>query len=284
MSDYSVIYRGDDGQSFAFGPNGSNWFAINMGDGLPVEIGTAQAFGAVGETVQAKSIKGKEVQISGRIYGDVPAVKGNLRRALHPLASGELVFNGLYRMRVHVKESPSVSPHRWNGLFRLRLLAPFPFAETIEEKHLAIGGIEKRYFLPVNFSTPHYFGVKDANRYTDILNDGDVAVAYKMDIRATGSVRNPKITDVETLETMEVRESLELGDYITIWREPDGLLRAEKHSGGNVEDVIGSITDDSTLLEVRAGSNLWLANDELGGGNLSVSVTFRPAVAVLYET
>ncbi|MDY4508830.1 MAG: hypothetical protein SPD95_08935 [Candidatus Faecousia sp.] len=62
------------------------------------------------------------------------------------------------------------------------------------------------------------------------------------------------------------------------------MLRAELTSGDTVTDVITWLDDDSSLFELESGDNLISANDDQGGAALVVSLSFNPAVGVLYES
>lgn len=62
------------------------------------------------------------------------------------------------------------------------------------------------------------------------------------------------------------------------------MLRAELTSGDTVTDVITWLDDESSLFELESGDNLISANDDQGGAALVVSLSFNPAVGVLYES
>ena len=75
-----------------------------------------------------------------------------------------------------------------------------------------------------------------------------------------------------------------IGEYITIYRDSNNVLRAELTSGSTVTDVITWIDDESSLFELESGDNLISATDEEGGASLVATFTFNPARAVLYES
>jgi hypothetical protein len=75
-----------------------------------------------------------------------------------------------------------------------------------------------------------------------------------------------------------------VGQTVGIYRDKDGILRAELHDDNNITDIISWIDEGSQLFEIGVGDNLILANDNEGGESLTVRVTFSPAIAAYYES
>lgn len=105
-----------------------------------------------------------------------------------------------------------------------------------------------------------------------------------MIIRSEGVSTNATITNLTTFAYLKINGSLNTGEYITIYRDENNVLRAELTSGDTVTDVITWLDDDSSLFELESGDNLISANDDQGGAALVVSIAFNPAVGVLYES
>ena len=281
---FEVIFEADNGKKFTFGRGGSNYFGMSIGNGVDVALGTAQGFSQIGVTVQTQSIGGRTIDVTGELYGDIESRKNALRNVCAPLTSGRLVFQKTHFIRVYVKAAPSFSAKRGNGLFKMQFFAPFPFFSSVEEKAFSIGGIIKAFRFPINYSTPHRFGTRSAAKATNVENDGDVKVPFRLDIQANGTCTNVKVTNLKTLAFLKLNGTLNLGDRAVIYRDQDNAIRAELTSGGVTTDIIGWIDDDSTLFELAAGENLLAATDDEGGANLSVQFTFHPARAALYES
>lgn len=281
---YEVIFENDNGMSFTFGPRGGNWFGMNIGNGLEVTLGKSQGFAQVGETVETKAIGGRAIDVTGMLFGNIVQGKNNLRNVCAPLASGRLVFQGTHYIKVHVKASPSFSAVKNNGLFKMQFYAPFPFFSQLNESYQLIGGMTPGFSFPVNYATPHRFGIRSTERYVNVYNSGDVRIPYRMVLRAEGTSTNPTITNITTFEYIKLNGSINAGQYITVYRDDSNVLRAELTEGNDVTDVISWIDDGSSLFELEAGDNLLAANDDEGGASLVASFTFNPAVGALYET
>lgn len=281
---YEVIFQNDNGKVFTFGPNGGNWYGMNIGNGLEVTLGKSQGFAQVGETVETQSIGGRSIDVTGMFFGDIVGGKNNLRNVCAPLSSGRLIFQKSHYIRVYVKAAPSFSAVKNNGLFKMQFYAPFPFFSAFQESYFLIGGVVPSFRFPVNYGKPHRFGTRSNERYVNVVNSGDVRIPYRLVLRSEGVSTNPTLTNITTFAFLKINGIINIGQFITIFRDDNNVLRAELTDGNQVTDVITWIDDESSLFELDPGDNLISANDEEGGKALIASFTFNPAVGALYET
>lgn len=281
---YEVIFENDNGKKFTFGPAGSNWFGMNIGDGMEVTLGKSQGFSQVGETVETMTVAGRPIDVTGQFYGNIVERKNALRNVCAPMASGRLIFQKTHYIRVYVKAAPSFSAVKNNGLFKMQFYAPFPFFYSHEEKVYRLGGVTKQFRFPVNYSKPHRFGTRSANRYTNVINPGDVSVPFKLELHSSGVSTNPTVTNLTTYAYLKLNGTLNAGDVATIYRDSGNVLRAELTSGGVTTDIISWVADESTLFELASGDNLIQANDDENSAGLYANISFSPAVVALYES
>lgn len=281
---YEVIFENDNGKKFIFGPAGSNWFGMNIGDGMEVTLGKSQGFSQVGETVETQSVAGRPIDVTGQFYGNIVSHKNALRSVCAPLSSGRLVFQKTHYIRVYVKAAPTFSAVKNNGLFTMQFYAPYPYFRSFEEKVFRLGGVTKQFRFPVNYSQPHRFGTRSANRYTNVINSGDVSVPFRLELHSTGVSTNPAVTNLTTFAYLKLNGQLNAGDVAVIYRDDNSVLRAELVSGGVTTDIIAWVDDESSLFELASGDNLIQANDDENGAGLYASISFSPAVVALYET
>ena len=281
---FEAVFENDNGSVFVFGIRGSNFFGMNVGDGVGVSLGTSQGFSQIGDTVETRSVGGRPIDVTGKLVGNIVERKNALRNVCAPFATGRLIFNGTHYIRVYVKSPPSFSAVKNNGLFTMQFYAPFPYFSAIDEAHSMIGAITPMFRLPINYSKPHRFGTRSSKRYTNIVNSGDVRVPFKLVMRSEGVSTNPVVTNLKTLAFLKINGTLAAGEYITVFRDADNVLRVELTQGSVVTDVIDWLDEDSTLFELDLGDNLIGSNDNQNGASLVVSFSFNPAQAVLYET
>lgn len=281
---FEAIFENDNGKKFTFGPNGSNWFGMSIGNGMETTLGKSQGFASIGDTVETQSVGGRVIDVTGRFFGDIVTGKNALRNICSNLACGRLVFQGTHYIRVYVKAAPTFSAVKNNGLFKMQFYAPFPFFSSFNESYYSIGGTIRGFRFPVNYGKPHHFGVRNNERYVNIINPGDVRIPFRLTLRSEGVSTNPIITNITTFAFLKINGVINIGEYITIFRDDNNVLRAELTAGNVVTDVITWIDDESSLFELESGDNLISSNDDQGGAALVANLSFHPAIGALYET
>ena len=275
----------DTGTRFLLGADNGIVFDADALSGLEVDLGTSQGFAQVGQTVEARSVSGAPLQITGKIFRNIPATKAAMRRAFAPFRKGKLIFNGTHYLLVEVKSSPAVSPIRDNGSFSLELFAPFPFWRSARTSTYGIGVIEPLFSFPVTYSSTetHKFGSRSSERFTNIINSGDVPTAFSLSIRTTAASTNVTITNVLTGEFLRIIGTLNIGDVVEIARDSSGQLSATLTADGVTTDIVSRVDDDSNLYELAVGDNIILVSDNETSGGLIVDISFDPAVGGVYE-
>lgn len=281
---YSVVFESDNGSKYYFGENGTTVFDMDLGNGVPVNIGTSQGFSQIGETMQNRTVSGRTINVKGVVYGNVQERKKTMRKIIAPFSCGRLVFNGEYYTRVCVKNAPTFSPVKDDGRFTMQFFAPFPFFFSINSHTSEIGAIKPMFFFPVNYAIEHKFGERAAARYKNISNNGDVKVPFSIYLHSSGKSTNIVIANLVTFKTLRLNGTLNSGDSVNIYRDDDNVLRAELTSDGVTSDIISWIDESSELFELEVGDNLISANDDEGGFSLTAKITFSPAVVALYES
>lgn len=281
---YSAVYIADNGEKYVFGKDGSNVFDMNVGDGVSVELGTSQGFSQVGETIESQTVAGRVINVSGVVFGDVVERKRTMRKVIAPLSSGRLIFEGTHYTRVAVKSAPTFSPIKDDGRFSLQFFAPFPFFFEINEKSSVIGSVSPLFSFPVNYATPHQFGTKAGERYTNVVNSGDVKIPFSVNLQSSGVSSNINIANLKTFEFLKINGTLNAGDIFRVYRDDQNVLRAELQANGETKDVISWIDEDSSLFELNVGDNLILVTDDQGGAALTAHFNYNLAVGALYES
>ena len=281
---YSVVFETDNGSKYYFGVNGNTVFDMDLGNGVPVNIGTSQGFSQIGETMQSRTVSGRTISVNGSVYGNVQERKKSMRKIISPFSCGRLIFDGEYYTRVCVKNAPTFSTVKNDGRFSLQFFAPFPFFYNINSQFVEIGAIKPMFMFPINYANPHKFGERAVARYKNISNDGDVKVPFSIYLHSSGTSTNIVIANLGTFKTLKLNGTLNSGDFVNIYRDDDNVLRAELTSDGVTSDIISWIDESSELLELEVGDNLISANDDEGGLGLTAKITFSPAVVALYES
>lgn len=281
---YDVVFEKSNGTKFLFGEKGDTVFDMDFGNGVSVDIGTSQGFSQVGETVESMGVSGRVISVKGCVFRNVYARKTTMRNVFSPFSSGRLVFNDKYYTNVYVKETPTFSPVKNDGRFTMQFFAPFPFFYFHDKATTLVGGVTPMFSFPVNYANPHTFGMRSTNKYSNIHNDGDVSVPFEVYIESFGESQNPKITNLKTMEYLQINGTLTVGDSVNVYRDENNILRAELTSSGQTQDVLSWVDEGSTLFQLRPGDNLMAYNDDSGGASLTVRFSYSPAVVAIYES
>lgn len=281
---YNVVFESDSGKKYVFGKAGETIFDMDLGAGVSIDIGTSQGFSQIGETVQNRTVGGRNIAVKGVVYSDIQNRKRAIRNTFAPFSYGRLVFENQYYIRVCVKTAPSFSSVKNDGRFTMLLFAPYPFFRSVEEKNIEIGRIQAMFSFPVNYAVPHKFGEKGVERYKNIYNDSDVNIPFSLYIHSSGTSNNPIIANLQNFKTLKIKGTLNAGDYVNIYRNDDNVLRAELTSDGITTDIISWIDENSNLYELEVGDNLISATDDEGGVSLTTKISYRPVVVAVYES
>ena len=280
---YNVIFKSDNGQKYVFGKDGETAFDMDLGNGISVDVGTSQGFSQVGETVESMTVGGRTITVHGAVFGNVQSRKKMMRKVFAPFVWGKLVFDGNYYIRVCVKDTPTFSPVKDDGRFTMLLYAPFPFFYSVDDAHYNIGGTLPMFSFPVNYATPHKFGERGTEKYTNVYNNGDIAVPFNVYMETSGTSVNPSIINLDTQEYLKLNGTLSVGDVANIYRDSNNILRVELSTDGKVLDILSWVDDGSSLFQLNPGDNIIAFDDDGGGSSLTVKFTFSPAMVAVYE-
>lgn len=282
---YNAKFESDSGLTFVFGENGGNVFDMDLGSGVPVNIGTSQGFSQIGETVETLAVNGRPIPVKGVLYQDVNNQKKNMRKIFAPFVSGKLIFEDGYYTRVFVQDPPSFSPIKNDGRFTMKFFAPFPYFYGKEEELIRVGEIIPKFSFPVNYAESHIFGKLSKSRFVSIFNDSDVKVPYGFQIVVNGTSTNPTVTNLLTFDFLKINGAFEPGDVIDVRRDDNNVLTATLTKGdGTIQDIISLIDDGSTFYELSVGDNLLSVNDDEEGVGMSATVSFKTVMVALYES
>ena len=283
----NAIFKTDDGREFVFGTAGNVAFDMDVGAGVPVELGKTQGFSQIGQSVSTKSVSGRNIKVTGCAYRNVPATKRTMRNILAPFIAGTLTINDRYFCRVHVKNPPTFSTAKNDGRFTMQFFSPTPYFFSKTEQSSSINSVSKLFSFPVNYKS-HKFGETSVEKYVNFRNDGGVDVPFNFTITAIDIVDSIYVENIETREFIEIRNpvdfALQSGEQISVYRTLDGVLRAEKISGDDVSDILSWVSVDSNLFQLSVGDNFISAVD--GASDLATfttTVSFRPAYWSVFE-
>lgn len=278
---YNARIVNDNGTELCFGVENFIVFDIIDMGGIPVNIGTAQALSQIGETVLNQSVGGIPMMIRGVIFENIVSLKNAIRKMFAPFNSGEIFINE-YKLRWYTKTSPLFNTQKNDGRFTIQIYAPTPYWSKINDISNTNKKIFKKFSFPTKYSPTHQYGATIYENLLTIINNGDVRTPFSCEISTLSTITNFKITQANTSKKLEFVGSLNYNEKIEVYRDIDGLLRVDKIDENGIEDAISMLTDDSDLVDLEVGENMFSTYSE-GDGKVIVNITFNEMVGAMYE-
>lgn len=282
---YSLKYVSDNGKTFAFTHAFGAVITSQTGlTGVEVKLAASQGSTQVGETIQGQSIQGKAIVLNGEITGVAAELGKAMIDAIAPGVGGSLIYNNSLELRVIPQYTPIVSQKPWNAEFQITFRAAYPYWRAVTQTVFIVGGITKSFRFPVNYETPHIFGVKSDSLFANIINRGNVAAPFFVRFFARSRLTNPKIVKVGTdpLEFIRIKDKvMEAGEQITVDMTGDGLVIRNTYQGITTNGF--AYWDmDSTVFKLDIGDNLIRYDADDNAAGLECRITVQPEFSGAY--
>lgn len=164
--------------------------------------------------------------------------------------------------------------------FKVEGYCPDPlFSEQVESK-VAAANTQAMFHFPLIISeTPNppggiIFGLRQPSLIVTVTNNGAVDVGMKIVFRASGTLTNPSLIEVNTQKFFKVNKMMVAGEEITI----DTIIGEKK-----IEGYLNGITSnyfkyrdlDSEWLQLKVGDNLFRYDADQNVGNLEVYIYYN---------
>lgn len=268
-------YVNDNGGTLVF--EYANGYLINKPSGIDtvqVNLSQAQGINQVGSTVESKTVQPRPVTISGIIVGaDSDARKEALMSIVRPDLPGKL-YAGDYYLNVHVTATPTIEPKKKFAHFQFSVNAPYPYWQKDNSVSQALSGIEKLFKFPWNISRAYRFGQLIQLQFINIHNGGQLPVPFTATFYAKNAVENPKITNVNTGETLIINKSMITGERVVVEITHDRTYATSSVDG----NIRGALDLDSTLFRLGVGDNVLKPEASYGLDQLEVQINFATEI------
>lgn len=280
---YNAQFVAENGQKFNFGYEYGTLIDIDPLSEISVSVDTSQGYQQIGTTVENRSIGGISRTITGRILGKANDIKRRMLSLFTPFASGRLIFNGKYYCNAVVKRTPEIEVKDKDAKFSLMLYCAYPYWQRLEETNYVLGGYTPAFSFPVNYATPHIFGIKNPNAFANCRNAGAVDALFTVEFTADASVTNYGIANIYTLQQLIINDTITTREKVRVYRK-DGRLYVEKETESGTVDIFAALSEESDLFSLRPGDNVLApVADANGAENLIASISFSAAYAGVFD-
>lgn len=178
-------------------------------------------------------------------------------------------------------ESVSIDAVKRARRATISLLCPDPYFVDLMDVSVFMSAWVESFEWPHAFTVAgEQFGYRSAERLKTIINDSatdDIGVT--IEITATGTVTNPKITHVEKAETIEIGTeqnpfTMQTGDRLIITTHTNNK-HVYLESGGARAEINEYLSEDSEFIQMDYGTNTFGYSADDGAGYMTISITFR---------
>lgn len=279
-----LIYTNERGESIEFSAY-SPYFVNVANDVTGISdirntLYTSSSMGQHGETLIGQKINAREIDIKGsinKLYKDrVLELRRAAQKILNPELSGTLTY--IYKDFVRVIDckvdgTPVFSRKKVFNDFTIQFSCPSPFwrEEQEEKADIAswIGNFEFDLIIPEDEGIE--FDYREPNIIVDVFNEGDVATGMRIEFRATGTLSNPILLNMDTGEYIQINAELAAGDVVTVNTEY-GKKGAMLQRNGTTENYFRYVDVDSTFMQLQIGDNIFRYDAESGVDALEVTL------------
>lgn len=242
----------------------------------------------IGVYVTGTSLETRSVTIQGWVIAENESLmtirKTTLNRFFNPQQAVDLFYKD-YVLRflpdTSVRYSMTIAENNEVVCkFKVEGYCPDPlFAEQTESK-ITAASTQAMFHFPFVISRELdppggiVFGLREPSLIVAVTNKGAVNVGMKIVFKASGTLENPSLINVDTQEFFKINKVMQAGEEITVdtiigEKKIEGLLNGVKGNYFKYRDL------DSTWLQLRVGDNLFRYDAEENVDALEVYIYFN---------
>lgn len=277
-----IICRNKEGAEIRIGEKGFAPFVLMQADGvyrINNNVATTENTMMDGSTYHSSVANMRNIVLTIANMSPYPRNRDILNEVFKEGDPGTLFFHedgGTDKVIDYYVESVDSEGAPASVIHTISLLCPDPFFYAPEDTVVMLAEWKGLFEFEHEFvDGGEELGVQSDVRIVEIYNRNLVnRVGMKITIKCTGPVRNPSITLVETNEHVKVNVSMVNGDELLITTETGDKHIRLTHDGRK-EEVNYLLTDDSTFLQLRRGTNTIGYAADAGEEYMTVQIEYR---------
>jgi phage-related protein len=247
---------------------------------------TVSSMGQDGETYLGSRIESRDIEIVGVIKEQSREKAREYRRELghvlnpHAAATLTYIYGDFTRViDCHVNNAPFAPGGVIFKSFTVQLNCPNPFWREADDQRTEIaawnGSLEftEPDGLEIFESAVTWeIGYRQPSLIVNAYNAGDVKSGMRIDFKATGTVMDPSLLNIDTREFIQmIGCTLQAGDVISVFTHY-GEKRVELKKNGQVTDASYYLDPDSAYLQLEVGNNMFRYNAANNLDGLEVTI------------
>ena len=265
----------DAGAALDIGWDYGTPYSLDPINGVDVDVQTAQGVNQVGVSVERQSVAGVSRELIIHCHsphGDADA--SLLLEKLTFFTSGTMYFEDRFFCRFVLSKTPYTKSIHPYPVLDFMLFCPKPFWYDLTAQSFCINGFVPSFRLPINYSTPHRFGVRTSIGWLNAVNPGALAVPFTATLKSDGAVVNPTVLNIITGQSIRILTTLTQEQTIEIYRTTTDQLAVKRTEHQVEENIFALLDEDSDLVELAPGDNPLKTEADSNVDNLQATVTF----------
>lgn len=264
-----LIYTNERGEKIEFSID-SPYFVNVSNDVTGIsdvknKIYTSSSMEQHGETYISQKIEARDINIKGSIRATdrdkIVELRRKAQKVLNPALQGTLTYVYKNVVRVidcRIDNTPIFNRKKVFCNFTIQFYCSSPFwKETHEDtKNVALWVPTLEFELEIDEEDGIEFGYREPSVIVDVYNNGDVDTGMRIEFRATGTLYNPILLNVNTGEYIQINAKLIADDIVTVNTEY-GAKDVTLERDGKIEDYYRNIDVDSTFMQLAVGRNVF---------------------------
>lgn len=235
-----------------------------------ITVTTSKGVGQKGETLQSANVQPRPITIAGFIKGLSTEGKQKLLDVVLPEVPAKLYHNGEYFLSVTPTQTPTIGAADYFARFQFALTAPYPYWIAASSKATALLELNPKFKFPIKWIVPYRFAEGMETAFVNVRNTGKLEIPFKVTIKATGEVINPRIENIHTRQFLLLNRTLQTGEVVII-----DITHSLTHITSSVDgDIRGDLDIDSDLFRLYPGDNFLKTEAELGKSAMDISVEY----------
>lgn len=242
----------------------------------------------VGESITNTSLGTRPITIEGWIVAENEAHMSTLKKKLNSFVNPQeavTMFYSDYKINFVPDESVkySITFEENNDAFsKFKIVgtAHNPMFSQVNETKSVFASTVPTFHFPLIMSTSLeekgiVFGKRTASLIANAYNGGSIAIGIRIVFRANGTVVNPKLININTLEEFKIVKTLIADEEVEINTNVGSKSVKGKIGNNDFVNYYMYKDIDSTWLKLEIGDNLFRYDADEGIDNLDVFVYFN---------
>lgn len=240
------------------------------------DIASSKNAFSIGEKYLGTSIPSRNIVINAEMVKDFVNNRDFLYKNFPLREKGTLYYyeGDIKRKIDYIVEDIDIADSGIPRPITISLICHNPYFTDIVESVASVSDITNNFEFPIEFPEEGIeFGSKNTNPLVIINNDSNIESGLKIVFNAMGPVKNPKIININTQETLVIEKELMAGDVITVTTYINNKNIILK-SGEDEANINNYLKFGSKFVQVHSGSNVFKITADEGADYLQTNIYY----------